>query len=184
MSSTTKMENPWNIESLYNLRYYNCPSCEYKTNIKQKFINHAYNSHPETIYYLKNIKDDSMDDISCPWDPKDHGGGDNFNLNFENVETKIEENSDIEDHDIYFKSEDEEVAEVEYDIYNKSERLKEKQSDLKSEKIVENVEFFTSTKKGLISFTCNICHLSVSRTELKSHFEKCNQNRKKKDMVS
>ena len=58
------MENSWNIESLYDLRYYNCPSCDCKTNLKQEFINHAYDSHPEIIYYLKNIKDDSLDDVS------------------------------------------------------------------------------------------------------------------------
>ena len=124
----TKMENPWNIGSLYDLRYYNCPSCDYYSNIKQKFINHVYNAHPEKIYYLKNIKDGSMDDITCPWNLKNnpHDSNDNnYGFNFENVVTKIEiENSDIENNeDTYFNSDDGgNEPEVENDdIYNKIE---------------------------------------------------------------
>ena len=108
-----KEENPWNVQSLYDLQYFNCPSpfCIYKNNSKQKFINHVYNAHPEKIYYLKNIKDGSMDDITCPWNLKNnpHDSNDNnYGFNFENVVTKIEiENSDIEDNeDNYLKSVD------------------------------------------------------------------------------
>ena len=61
------MENPWNIISIYELQYFNCPSCIFKNNSKQEFINHACESHPETIEHLKNIRDKSLADIVLPW---------------------------------------------------------------------------------------------------------------------
>ena len=48
-------------------RYFNCPSCIFKNNSKQEFINHACESHPETIEHLKNIRDKSLADIVLPW---------------------------------------------------------------------------------------------------------------------
>ena len=44
-----KIENPWNIQSLFELQFYICPSCEYRDTSKQDFINHASNLHPESI---------------------------------------------------------------------------------------------------------------------------------------
>ena len=166
------MKNSWNIESLYDLRYYNCPSCDCKTNLKQEFINHAYDSHPEIIYYLKNIKDDSLDDISCPWDSKNHDNSsdNNFGLNFENFvhKTEIEIPYLEDDDDIYFKSDDNDNdAEVENDLDIDDNTEHPINADLKEEMCA------SSSEKGLVSFSCNICHLSVSRTELKPHFEKC-----------
>ena len=61
-------ENPWNIQSIYDLQFFNCPSCNYKNYSKQEFINHAYNSHPEAYPYLNNIKDGSLDDLITPND--------------------------------------------------------------------------------------------------------------------
>ena len=66
-----KIENPWNIQSIYDLQYFRCPSCEYCDNSKQQFVNHAYESHPNCIDYLLNIKDGSFDDILCPWESVD-----------------------------------------------------------------------------------------------------------------
>ena len=63
-----KLENPWNINSLYELQYFNCPSCEFKHVGKQDFVYHAYESHPESIDYLTNISDGSLKGILCPWD--------------------------------------------------------------------------------------------------------------------
>ena len=65
------MENIWNIQSIYELQYFGCPSCEYRNNSKQQFVNHAYEYHPTCIDNLLNIKDDSFDDILCPWESID-----------------------------------------------------------------------------------------------------------------
>ena len=51
------MENPWNIQTIYELQYFNCPSCIFKNHSKQEFINHAYDIHPESIEDLKSIDD-------------------------------------------------------------------------------------------------------------------------------
>ena len=59
-------ESPWNIQSIYDLQYFNCPSCAYKNIMKQEFINHAYNFHAEAIQFLRNIKDGSINDIEIP----------------------------------------------------------------------------------------------------------------------
>ena len=61
------MEDPWNIQSLFELQYFVCPSCTYKNHSKQEFVDHAYNIHSESISQLKSITDDSISDVICPW---------------------------------------------------------------------------------------------------------------------
>ena len=62
------MDNPWNILSIYELQYFNCPACVFKDNSKQEFVNHACKNHPESIKHLKNIHDKSLFDIIIPFD--------------------------------------------------------------------------------------------------------------------
>ena len=62
-------KNPWEISSIYELQFFNCPSCHFKvksTN-KQSFINHAYETHPESIDHLIALQDGSISDIIVPW---------------------------------------------------------------------------------------------------------------------
>ena len=54
------MENPWNINSIYELQYFNCPSCIFKNSSKQEMVNHAYECHPESVNFLTQINDDSF----------------------------------------------------------------------------------------------------------------------------
>ena len=61
-----QMENPWTIQSIYDLQYFICPSCSFKDHSKQEFINHAYEFHPDCVNHL-NINDDSLNDVVCPW---------------------------------------------------------------------------------------------------------------------
>ena len=61
-------KSSWNIQSLYDLQFFNCPSCDYKDYSKQEFVDHAYNSHPEAYSYLNNINDGSTDDVLIPND--------------------------------------------------------------------------------------------------------------------
>jgi len=69
MQSSKQSHNPWEIESIYELLYFNCPSCSYKNSSKEKFIYHACEIHPEeSITYLKRISDNSLNDILCPWE--------------------------------------------------------------------------------------------------------------------
>ena len=61
------MENPWNIRTIYELQYFNCPSCIFKDHSKQELVSHAFEFHPESIDYLSNIDDNSLSDVFCPW---------------------------------------------------------------------------------------------------------------------
>ena len=63
----TNFRNPWNVQSLYELQFFNCPSCEYKSHSKQQFVDHAYKLHPDSVNILLNINDKSITDIVCPW---------------------------------------------------------------------------------------------------------------------
>ena len=62
-----EMANPWNIQSIYDLQYFNCPSCIFKTHSKQKIVNHAYEFHSDSVNFLSNLKDNSLEDVICPW---------------------------------------------------------------------------------------------------------------------
>ena len=66
-NAVIKIESPWNINSIYEFYYYNCPTCTYKHNSKQDFVDHILNSHPESTDYLRNISDGSLSDILIPW---------------------------------------------------------------------------------------------------------------------
>ena len=60
------MDNPWSIQSIYDLQYFICPSCTFKDHSKQEIINHVYEVHPECVQFLDNINDNSLHDIVCP----------------------------------------------------------------------------------------------------------------------
>ena len=66
----SKIENPWDIRSLYEFQYFNCPACHFKTEYfkTQDFVDHACTSHPESTNYLRSIDDGSMDDVEIPWE--------------------------------------------------------------------------------------------------------------------
>ena len=64
------MANPWNINSIYALQYFNCPMCAFKNRSKQQIVTHAYQVHPESVKFLSNINDNSLSDVWCPW--KEH----------------------------------------------------------------------------------------------------------------
>ena len=66
--SGMNVENPWNVQSLYDLQFFNCPSqfCIYKSHSKQEFLKHAFSNHPESEPYLINFKDDSLSDVDFP----------------------------------------------------------------------------------------------------------------------
>ena len=75
-----RTENPWNIESIYTLQYFICPSCGYKHISKQNFVCHAFETHPESVNYLKDIKDGSLCDILCPWDSENYKNDNNTSI--------------------------------------------------------------------------------------------------------
>ena len=73
------VENPWDIQSIYEWQFFNCPdlNCGFKCHLKQDLLNHLYDNHIEGLLALKKITDDSLSDVTNPWgdcDKKDKGG--------------------------------------------------------------------------------------------------------------
>ena len=64
-----EIENPWNVKSLYEFQYFNCPTCPYKNFSKQDFVNHAFDAHPKSKYYFMKISNhNSFNDVQLPPD--------------------------------------------------------------------------------------------------------------------
>ena len=61
------MENPWHIQSIYEMQYFICPCCGFKDHSKQQFINHTYENHPKSVEIFNSVSDKSLEDIVCPW---------------------------------------------------------------------------------------------------------------------
>ena len=60
--------SPWDVESLYEFQYFNCPTCPYKHKSAQDFVDHAFNTHQESKNHFMNISNhDSFSDIWPPW---------------------------------------------------------------------------------------------------------------------
>ena len=53
MMATYKIESSWNVDSLYEFQYFNCPKCAFKHISKQEFVHHTFNFHPESVEYFK-----------------------------------------------------------------------------------------------------------------------------------
>ena len=87
-----RTENPWSVESIYTLQYFICPSCGYKHVSKQHFVCHAFETHPESVNYLKNIKDGSLCDVLCPWDSKNYKNVNDVMDNMDNLKPESDTN--------------------------------------------------------------------------------------------
>ena len=66
ITNNVKVENPWDVESFYEFRYFNCPSCSNRYTFLQDFVNHANDTHPESINYLRKISDESICNLVVP----------------------------------------------------------------------------------------------------------------------
>ena len=55
--------NPWNVSSLFQFSYFNCPECEFKTISdftvfsRQTFVDHVSGQHPWAMKCLQKISD-------------------------------------------------------------------------------------------------------------------------------
>ena len=52
--------NPWTVSSLYQFQYFCCPSCIFRVDSKQDFVDHTTTIHPESLEHLLKIEDDSL----------------------------------------------------------------------------------------------------------------------------
>ena len=105
----------WNVKSIYDFQYFNCPSCSSKKYAsKQDFVNHIWFNHPESIEYLKEISDGSLSNILQPW------GDENAAIN---VKYKVEEESDN----------------IEIDYFNNDVEQEDDLMDIKDDNLATNV---------------------------------------------
>ena len=61
------VESLWDAASFDEFRHFNCPSCPKHYTFLQDFVNHAYETHPESINYLRKIYDESIHNVVPPW---------------------------------------------------------------------------------------------------------------------
>ena len=130
-------ENPWNINSIYELQYFICPTCEFKNQSKQEIINHAYENHPESLDYLTNIKDDSLTDILCPWDTEITG---------DPLKDDNEKGDEIEDEEDYYMGIDPSMIEPEVCI-NTEESPDSAKVSFMSGKSFLNIFYFAKIRR-------------------------------------
>ena len=102
---SSKEEFLWNVESIFEFQYFNCPICPFKNELKQDFVNHSFISHPESVSYLKKISDGSLYDIISPWESS-YKGEDIETENFkneinDNLELQVEDKWGIADNETF-----------------------------------------------------------------------------------
>ena len=154
-----KIENPWNIQSIYDLQYFRCPSCEYCDNSKQQFVNHAYESHPNCIDYLLNIKDGSFDDILCPWD---------------SIDIKLEKHLSVELTEDSYENQNNESFELDFDTHKEENDFKDiKLEDHFKVELTENSlksENEKTKEESKRIYKCDKCDLKYSsKSSLNRH---------------
>ena len=166
---STDLGNPWAIQSIFELLYFNCPSCGYKDHSKQEFINHAYEHHPKSIEHLIQIKDDLID-IDLPWELKE------IKIEYTNT------NDASETHNIVCEP-NLEVFKTEYitGINNFSDDISETKSiidnqdddEIKVKELLENNVKLKKCSVGLIPlkiYTCRPCNNNFySQIDFKIH---------------
>ena len=113
-----KHENPWDVTSIYAFQFFNCPSCLYRGVSKQDFVCHAFNTHPESTEYFRNISDKSLSDVLLPWME------DQENQDFHQPKVKVElKEEDSESGRVTQKSSSGRVRVLKYEYMNDEEIL-------------------------------------------------------------
>ena len=110
--------NPWNVSSLYNFQFFNCPTCSFMTTLKQQFVDHAYLKHVECVEFLSRIQDGSLEGLDCPWNDyfiKEEFDPLSQDQEYQTIEVK---NDSFKDDDISESESDEEKKSEPCDLYS------------------------------------------------------------------
>ena len=162
----TKIENPWDVQSLYEFLFFNCPSCTFKHNSKEDFLKHSFNNHTESVDFLRNISDGSTSDVAMSWlcnDFKSHEIINDEELKVEDdfhMETNHEiSNLDIPEEIINDENIDNDKNTYQYNDNNHKTEMKTNINPSVVLKGIENLhcmecdKYFTSTEKLDIHIT-------------------------------
>ena len=166
--ATFKIESPWNVDSLYEFQYFNCPICPFKHISKQEFVHHTFNCHPESMEYFKKISDKSMCDIICPWN-------EDYNVD-NNSAKKVNKNGVIVKVDNTKKSSKypTEPQNVEYVLIKTDESVELKNSfGVENFELQNNCKIEQYEKNFQTSYTKNKDHFSESSSIHEDQDNKC-----------
>ena len=117
MAAATDL-NPWNVSSLEEFLYYNCPECESKYSNKEQFVGHAMVAHDNAHNILPTIlkrekvkasKKDKLIENVVPEDFDDNGNDNCIGIQIAKVESITE---DIDDARELITSNNDELAVV------------------------------------------------------------------------
>ena len=190
-------ENPWEVESIYEFYYFNCPTCSYKHCSKQDFVNHVIEIHPESVDSLKKICDGSLSNVTIPWEPENDYEyyeqkliSDNLKVEFN--DNLVEENdyeNFIEPNSEDYESDSDSYDEEDEKISLKREYLEGEEGDEKSHKCDSCSKSFNAAYKlkihirtvheGHKDFKCDSCgKLFSGAGGLKRHIASVHEGRK------
>ena len=80
--------NPWDVKSLEEFLYYNCPECTDRCTSRDEFINHAWDNHPKSQMTLIALKMKLEDEVE---------NGETLEVKLEDACSEIKPNLDIVD---------------------------------------------------------------------------------------
>ena len=147
--------SPWDVRSLYDFQYFNCPECQFKVCEKQTFVDHAFDYHPDSVRYLDTIQDGSMVEVSIPWkiEVKEEATKNNFDPN-DDKELVTCDVDLINEHDI------------DYDMSSDEEIPLAKKPRKKSKFLAKKATFDPKSE-----VQCYCCGLLISIEKVKVHIE-------------
>ena len=157
--------NPWNVSSLEDFHFYNCPECELKYASKEQFIGHAVINHPKAHEFIPTLTQ-RQPMTSDPYaDPEVHL---EHNVKIEPVEPieqiepePVEPFSDIEP-DVHWDNFEPMTNDIKQEIL-------EDQAVIERPKKTKNYN-----RKGV--FDCDQCDKTYSyRHHLKEHYQTVHQ---------
>ena len=85
-SSIMDTINPWEVKSLEEFLYYNCPECPDRSTNRDEFINHAWENHPKSQMTLIALKMKLEEEVQ---------NGETLEVKLEDAYSEIKPNLDI-----------------------------------------------------------------------------------------
>ena len=181
-----KTENPWDVGSVYDYLYFNCPTCCYKSNLKQYFVDHVFHTHPESIDYFRKISDDSLNDIVPSWS-YDESGEENLDLKNETQdETKLKDDMS----DPFEKSNSNLLSDHDTNIFNSKDIIQGSYEDIDLKKedddnyYEENFDDKFNDSEDLVDIAkeSNKMGISVKKMTKEKQVKKDKKSQKRKQM--
>ena len=155
-------ENPWSVGSIQSFLFLNCPECDFKTRMKNFFINHAHHKHPlSKVLFEQSIKRDLSDF-------KDLGLIEQDSFQIELTDFSPNENSFHLESNSEKTLEELMFADVNFD---KETSENNEQKSLNGRKVKNNISNETQTNKSEeLPYNCCFCNVKLkSVSDLRQH---------------